>query len=450
MNANHLQMKLPEAPKNIVGLVKDDTKIAAKLDITQDFAKLTGSVQTKNDTLYLFVNLHKGNKRAPLWVSTKLKSKGNLTKARVLLRDLLHYIQEIAAVKQEFYTEHGEVLHSMEENAKKDLFADVLLQWLTSKKDYIAPSTYVSYWREVNILEPYYRKRGIYIQDMTGEDIDSFCDMQRSKGNKVETANRYRAAISGAIHYAMRELKLIRHDIVADSKKMQKPKDEIFTGDYYNEKELRLLLNAITHTKLEVPIWLGGFYGLRRSEVIGLRWSQIDFDNDSITINHTVTNGFVDEKLQEVEQSHTKTDKSRRTLPLELPLKTILLRRKEEIVENRRLYGNCYDENYLDFVCVDDFGRRIKLHYVTSAYPIMLEKIGLRKIRFHDLRHTSASMLIKAGQSLTDVMSWLGHSSFKTTQRYSHLEALSKKDSSTAMCNLLFEQNRNEMEEQKR
>lgn len=439
MNANHLQMKLPEAPKSIAGLVKDDTKIAAKIDITRDFAKLTGSVQTKNDTLYLFVNLYKGNRRVPLWVSTKLKPKGNLTKARALLRDFLRYIEDIAAVKKEFCNEHGEILFIMEENAHKDLFADVLLQWLTSKKDYVAPSTYVSYQREVNLIEPYYRERGTYIQDMTGEDIDSFCDKQRGEGNKVETVKRYRAAISGAIHYAMSELKLIRHDIVADSKKMHKPKDEIFTGDYYNKKELRLLLNAITHTKLELPVWLGGFYGLRRSEAIGLRWSQIDFDNDSVTINYTVTPGLVEGKVQEVEQSHTKTDKSRRTLPLEFPLKTILLRRKEEIAENRRMYGNCYNESYLDFVCVDDFGRRIKLNYVSTAYPILLEKIGLRKIRFHDLRHTSASMLIKAGQNLTDVMSWLGHSSFKTTQRYSHLEALSKKDSSTAMCNLLFE-----------
>ncbi|MDL2238224.1 tyrosine-type recombinase/integrase [Christensenellaceae bacterium OttesenSCG-928-K19] len=131
----------------------------------------------------------------------------------------------------------------------------------------------------------------------------------------------------------------------------------------------------------------------------------------------------------EIGEAHTKTDKSRRTLPLEQPLKGILLRRREEIAENRRMYGNCYSysNEHLEFVCVDDFGKRIKLNYVSCAYSKILEKLGLRKIRFHNLRHTSASMLIKAGQNLTDVMNWLGHSSFKITQRYSHLEALSKK-----------------------
>lgn len=445
MNANHLQIELPEAPQSIARL-KDYKKVAEKLDVNQDFMHLSGSIQTKNDTLYLYINLYQSGKRAPLWVSTKLRVRGNVTKAKSLLADFITYIKVIAECKKEFYENHSEKLRMIEEDAGKDLFADVLLKWLAFKKDYVASSTYLSYKRELDIIEPYYREKKTYIQDMTGEDIDDFTEWQRSQGKKVETVKRYRAAVSGAIHYAMSELKLIRHDIVADSKRMQKPKSEIFTGNYYNEKELRILLDGIAHTKLELPIWLGGFYGLRRSEAIGLRWSQVDFENDTITIDFTVTPGLVDGKLTEIPQAYTKTDKSRRTLPLELPLKTILLRRQEEIVENRRMYGNCYNRKHSEFVCVDDFGNRIKLNYVSCAYPKLLEKLGLRRIRFHDLRHTSASMLIKAGQNLTDVMSWLGHSSFKTTQRYSHLEALSKKKSSVAMCNLLFEESKNEDE----
>ena len=66
------------------------------------------------------------------------------------------------------------------------------------------------------------------------------------------------------------------------------------------------------------------------------------------------------------------------------------------------------------------------------------EVIGLRKIRFHDLRHTSASLLLKAGMQLTDVMHWLGHKNFRTTQRYSHLEARSKTSSTQALTKLIF------------
>ena len=260
MNANHLQIELPEAPQSIARL-KDYKKVAEKLDVNQDFMHLSGSIQTKNDTLYLYINLYQSGKRAPLWVSTKLRVRGNVTKAKSLLADFITYIKVIAECKKEFYENHSEKLRMIEEDAGKDLFADVLLKWLAFKKDYVASSTYLSYKRELDIIEPYYREKKTYIQDMTGEDIDDFTEWQRSQGKKVETVKRYRAAVSGAIHYAMSELKLIRHDIVADSKRMQKPKSEIFTGNYYNEKELRILLDGIAHTKLELPIWLGGFMG---------------------------------------------------------------------------------------------------------------------------------------------------------------------------------------------
>ncbi|MGI6153771.1 MAG: tyrosine-type recombinase/integrase [Christensenellaceae bacterium] len=147
------------------------------------------------------------------------------------------------------------------------------------------------------------------------------------------------------------------------------------------------LLEGITGNKLEFPVWFGGFYGLRRSEVIGLRWSQIDFDNDLFYVDYTVTKARVNGKVAEKGNTQTKTEQSRRAHPLIEPLKIKLLQRKNEIEKHRILYGNAYNEIFLDFVCVDDLGNRIKLDYVTSMYSILLKKIGLRKIRFHDLRH---------------------------------------------------------------
>ena len=92
-------------------------------------------------------------------------------------------------------------------------------------------------------------------------------------------------------------------------------------------------------------------------------------------------------KVAEKGNTQTKTEQSRRAHQLIEPLKIKLLQRKDEIEKHRILYGNAYNEKFLDFVCVDDLGNRIKLDYVTSMYPILLKKIGLRKIRFHDLRH---------------------------------------------------------------
>jgi hypothetical protein len=86
-------------------------------------------------------------------------------------------------------------------------------------------------------------------------------------------------------------------------------------------------------------------------------------------------------------QDTTKTKSSMRTLPLVAVFKEKLPTLKEQQTEYKRLCGKCYDKQYLDYICVDEMGTLVSPHYVISAFPKLLDKHSLRKIRFHDLRH---------------------------------------------------------------
>ena len=181
---------------------------------------------------------------------------------------------------------------------------------------------------------------------------------------------------------------------------------------------------------------LAAFYGLRRSEVIGLKWNAVDFDRDTITIQHTVTSCNVDGKRVMVAADTTKTKSSLRTLPLVPFVKERLLLLREEQKENRRLCGRSYNKEYLDYVCVNEIGDLINPHCVTRDFPKLLEKHNLKHIRFHDLRHSCASLLLDNGVAMKQIQEWLGHSDFSTTANiYAHLEYKSKVNSANAMLN---------------
>lgn len=194
------------------------------------------------------------------------------------------------------------------------------------------------------------------------------------------------------------------------------------------------LFEAVAGTKLELPVLLGAFYGLRRSEIVGLKWSAIDFEQNTITISHTVTSCNLDGKCVIVAKDTTKTKSSRRTLPLVPYFHEKLLAVKAQQERNQKLCGRSYNREFLEYICVDDIGDRFKPNYITSQFPKLLERNGFRKIRFHDLRHSCASLLLASGVPMKHIQEWLGHSDFSTTANiYAHLDYSSKLTSASAM-----------------
>ena len=107
---------------------------------------------------------------------------------------------------------------------------------------------------------------------------------------------------------------------------------------------------------------------------------------------------------------------------------------KEAQELNKKICGNCYNYEYDGFVFVDEMGERMRAQYLTCAFPKFLEKHGLRRMRFHDLRHSCASLLLANGVPLKHIQEWLGHSDFTTTANiYAHLDYSSKITSAQAM-----------------
>ena len=157
-------------------------------------------------------------------------------------------------------------------------------------------------------------------------------------------------------------------------------------------------------------------YGLRRSELLGLQWDSLDFAQNTLTIKHTVV------KYDGIhEKDKTKNASSRRTFPLVPDISELLRQLREREQANRELFGKEYHES--PYIFKWDDGRPFKPDYVGQRFATLLTQHGLPHIRFHDLRHSCASLLIAQGFGLKDVQEWLGHADITMTANiYAHLD----------------------------
>ena len=375
---------------------------------------VAGHLHEKNGYYYIILNLtDSAGKRKPKWISTGLTIKGNKKRAEQMLME-----------ERRKYA-----------NAKAGddvLFADFMEQWLEIVKSTVSIPTYSSYVNAVkSIIAPYFRKKKILLRDLQAHDIQMFYQEQLQRV-KASSVIHYHANIHKALKYA------VKNDMIPSNPadKVERPKQDKFYGNFYDRDELNKLFEAVAGTKLELPVLLGAFYGLRRSEIVGLKWSAIDFEQNTITISHTVTSCNLDGKCVIVAKDTTKTKSSRRTLPLVPYFHEKLLAVKAQQGRNQKLCGRSYNREFLEYICVDDIGDRFKPNYITSQFPRLLERNGFRKIRFHDLRHSCASLLLASGVPMKHIQEWLGHSDFSTTANiYAHLDYSLKLTSASAMEN---------------
>ena len=373
---------------------------------------VAGHLHEKNGYYYIILNLtDSAGRRKPKWISTGLTIKGNKKRAEQMLME-----------ERRKYA-----------NAKTGddvLFADFMEQWLEIVKSTVSIPTYSSYVNAVkSIIAPYFRKKKILLRDLQAHDIQMFYQEQLQRV-KASSVIHYHANIHKALKYA------VKNDMIPSNPadKVERPKQDKFYGNFYDRDELNKLFEAVAGTKLELPVLLGAFYGLRRSEIVGLKWSAIDFEQNTITISHTVTSCNLDGKCVIVAKDTTKTKSSRRTLPLVPYFHEKLLAVKAQQERNQKLCGRSYNREFLEYICVDDIGDRFKPNYITSQFPKLLERNSFRKIRFHDLRHSCASLLLASGVPMKHIQEWLGHSDFSTTANiYAHLDYSSKLTSASAM-----------------
>ena len=383
--------------------------------LEKEVIMVAGHLREKSGYYYAVLNYTDPfGKRKTKWVATGLLVKGNKKRAEAILMEARrNFTPDEPTIK------NGDIL-----------FADYMEKWLDVIKGSVAVPTFSSYSTAIKKnISPYFRKKGITLQELTANDIQEFY-----------LSELKRVSASSVIHYHANIHKALKHAVKLDliavnpADKVERPKKDRFVGSFYDAEEMKTLFEVSKGSKLEIPILLGAFYGLRRSEVIGLKWEAIDFQNNTITIKHTVTSCEIDGKLTIVASDTTKTKSSMRTLPIVPFVKERLLALRDEQQENRRLCGRSYIKDFIGYVCVNEIGDLIKPHYVTEAFPKLLDANEMRHIRFHDLRHSCASLLLANGVPMKQIQEWLGHSDFSTTANiYAHLDYSSKLNSADAM-----------------
>ena len=313
------------------------------------------------------------------------------------------------------------------------MFVDFLEEWLEMMRSKVEATTYAAYAITIhNCIIPYFKERKYTLTDLEKHPkyIQDYYQEQLNAGLTANTVIHRHANIRKCLQYAF-QIGLIRSN---PADRVEKPRKLKYVATIYNRQELEELFRVVKGDPAELGIILAAFYGLRRSEVVGLKWDAIDFERKTITIKHTVTQVVLDGQSLLIEKDRTKTKSSHRTLPLVEPFEKLLLRLREEQQINQQVCGEMYCKEFTDYIYVNSIGELVKPNYLTQHFEIILKKHNLKKIRFHDLRHSCASLLYTNGVSLKEIQEWLGHSDIGTTSNiYTHLDYSSKVSSANAI-----------------
>lgn len=393
---------------------------------------IAGHLQVKNGIIYAVLNCkHRDGKRFPKWVSTELPDKkGNQRAAK----RLLDQFRAEYSIYGELISETGngnELAPSQTPDLGHPygdmLFADYMLSWLSYMETEVDPTTYNGYCDSVeNHIYPYFKELGVKLNELEPVHLRDYYKYERigdpehgRKAKKGTTVVRYHANIHSALEAAITD-----GLINSNAARKQRPTTEKFIGSFYMPDEALECIKLAEGTRLELAVMFGLFYGLRRSEIVGLKWQSFDFVRNTFTISHTVTSYSRKGHKRVIHaKDKAKNKSSLRTLPL-IPLfqdKLKILYEKQQ--QERRLFGNSYNPQYIGYVYVNEIGDLINPEYISRAFPKFLEKHNLRRIRFHDTRHSCASLLLRNGISMKQIQLWLGHSDYGTTANlYAHLD----------------------------
>lgn len=291
--------------------------------------------------------------------------------------------------------------------------------WLTKIIIYkVEPSTYKIYQGQVTgRLKQYFtnKKNRRLVKTLSSDDLDEFYDYLRENGLSNSTIDHYNDNISSAFKYLLKK-RIVLYNPTDYIDPITVEVKEVST---YNVSEILKLLKILEGDIIEIPTLFNSFYGLRRSEIIGLRIDAFDFENNFFIINHVcLQNNDKNNKEKIYFKDKTKSKKGYRAFPLFPKIKEAVIQKLERIEKNKKLLGQMYNYRYDGYLCVQDNGNIIQPNYFTKRFCKVIKRNNLRKITPHGLRHSIATLLHLNGVDIRNIQDWLGHENMNSTNRY--------------------------------
>ena len=310
-------------------------------------------------------------------------------------------------------------------------------KWLPAKKAQLRASTFDSYRRTIE-LHVVPAIGAVPLQKLTPEHLDTFYAELLTSGRRngkggglsVKTVRNIHTMLHKALADAARKGTVLRNvAAVADPPRLSSaPRPEI---NVWDAKQLKQFLEEISSHRLYPALYLLATTGMRRGEVLGLRWSDVDLDGHSISVTRALVIIAYEAQLSDV-----KTGQGRRTIDLE-PKTIAVLRAWKKRQMKERMLTNVRPATDLIFAHPD--GSWINPDYFSQVFDRHLARSDLPRIRLHDLRHTHASILLKQGVPLKVVSERLGHSNPAfTLSVYQHLLPGMQADAAKAFSAAVF------------
>lgn len=376
---------------------------------------VTDTLQQKAGRYYLVFRIpDSSGKLKQKWIGTGLPVKGNQRRAKQMLDEML---LELQADYDRRSRQAGWAIAEVGDIP----FTEVVQRWLVRKRSEVAPSTYEGYQHITARLLPYFRLLDLTTDEVSPTVLENYCETLQDDGLSANTVQHHLTLIKSVFNEEIRNGAPILNPV----KCVKAPRVETFQGETLSVEQIGQLFRLFEGDPIEDIVRIGVIYGLHRSEIIGLRWEDINWETNILQIRHKVAEVRINGKRQLVRSNDLKTKASRRAFPLSDDIRQQLGHRKAQIEENRAKKRR-YRTADADYVFVDANGKLLSPEYITDHFRWKIAHSDLPRVRFHDLRHTCATLLLHEGCSLREIQSYLGHASYLTTTRYAHVDARSK------------------------